>query len=65
MGKRYDVPDLEARGLAVRVNDRGDKTFVVIARFAVGATPHGALLGDILPCPSSRRAMRPANGVSS
>ena len=34
MGKRYDVPDLEARGLAVRVNDRGDKTFVLIARFA-------------------------------
>lgn len=43
-GRRYDVPDLEARGLNVRVNDRGDKTFVLIARFG-GGHPTRRMIG--------------------
>jgi integrase len=31
--RRYDVMDVEARGLGVRVNDKGLKTFIVIARY--------------------------------
>ena len=38
-GKRYDLPDLETRGLAVRVNDRGVKTFVLIARYPGSKNP--------------------------
>ena len=31
-GKRYDIADTEVRGLAIRVSDKGQRTFVLIAR---------------------------------
>lgn len=31
--KRYEVSDLEAPGLGVRVSTKGTKTFVLIARY--------------------------------
>src|SRR5262245_61306916 len=44
-GKRYDLRD-EVRGLAVRVNDEGRKSFVLIARFPGSANPTRRALGE-------------------
>jgi len=44
-GKRYDLRD-ELRGLAVRVNDEGRKSFVLIARFPGSDNPTRRTLGE-------------------
>src|SRR6516162_3954519 len=44
-GKRYDLRD-ELRGLAVRVNDEGRKSFVLIARFPGSPNPTRRALGE-------------------
>jgi integrase len=44
-GKRYDIRD-DVRGLAVRVNDEGRKSFVLIARFPGSNNPTRRALGE-------------------
>jgi integrase len=44
-GKRYDIRD-EVRGLAIRVNDEGRKSFVLIARFPGSSNPTRRALGE-------------------
>jgi len=44
-GKRYEVMDSEVRGLGVRVNDRGRKTFILIARYPGSRHPARRSLG--------------------
>lgn len=45
LSKRYEVMDAEAQGLGVRVNDKGRKTFILIARFPGGKHPVRRTLG--------------------
>jgi integrase len=45
-GKRYDVSDSVVPGLAVRVTDSGQRTFVLIARFPGSKNPTRRALGD-------------------
>src|SRR5690349_6432324 len=45
-GKRYEVMDVEAPGLGIRVNDRGRKTFVLIARYPGSRNPARRTLGE-------------------
>lgn len=45
-GKRYDVMDSEIRGLGVRVNDKGDRTFIFYSRFPGTASPQRRSLGE-------------------
>jgi hypothetical protein len=45
-GKRYDVPDGEVRGLGVRVSDKGQRTFVLIARYPGSDNPTRRALGE-------------------
>ena len=40
-GKRYDVMDLIVPGLAVRVTETGQRTFVLVARYPDPTAPHG------------------------
>jgi integrase len=46
VGKRYDVSDSVVPGLAVRVTDSGQRTFVLIARFPGSKNPTRRALGD-------------------
>ena len=45
-GSRYEVMDEEARGLGVRVNDRGLKTFILIARYPGSKHPTRRTIGE-------------------
>ncbi len=45
-GKRDDVPDSIVPGLAVRVTDKGHKSFVLIARYPGSTRPTRRALGD-------------------
>jgi integrase len=45
-GKRYDVSDSVVPGLAVRVTDSGQRTFVLIARFPGSKNPTRRALGE-------------------
>src|SRR5262249_42275340 len=44
--RRYQVMDIEARGLGVRVNDGGIKTFILIARYPGSMSPSRRTLGQ-------------------
>jgi hypothetical protein len=44
-GKLYDLADDEVRGLAVRVSERGRKTFVLVTRFPGSNNPTRRSLG--------------------
>jgi integrase len=46
-GKRYAVPDGIVPGLAVRVTDKGSKSFVLITRYPGKADPTRRALGDV------------------
>ncbi|NTI62119.1 integrase arm-type DNA-binding domain-containing protein [Agrobacterium rhizogenes] len=45
-GERYDIADGITPGLAVRVTDRGTKTFVLVARFPGSANPTRRAIGE-------------------
>jgi integrase len=45
-GQRYDIADTEVRGLAIRVSDKGQRTFVLIARFPGSNNPTRRALGE-------------------
>jgi integrase len=45
-GKRYDVMDAEARGLGVRVNDKGERTFIFYSRFPGKSAPERRVIGE-------------------
>ncbi|RUW53749.1 site-specific integrase [Mesorhizobium sp. M8A.F.Ca.ET.021.01.1.1] len=45
-GKRYDVMDSEARGLGVRVNDKGERTFIFYSRFPGKSAPERRVIGE-------------------
>jgi hypothetical protein len=45
-GKRYDIADTEVRGLAIRVSDKGQRTFVLIARYPGSNNPTRRALGE-------------------
>jgi integrase len=45
-GQRYDIADTEVRGLAIRVSDKGQRTFVLIARFPGSDNPTRRALGE-------------------
>jgi len=45
-GSRYDVLDAIVPGLAIRVGDKGTKTFVLIARFGGSRNPTRRALGE-------------------
>jgi integrase len=45
-GGRYDISDGIAPGLAVRVTDKGTKTFVLVARFPGSANPTRRAIGE-------------------
>jgi integrase len=44
--KRYEVMDSEVRGLGVRVTERGQRTFILIARYPHSHNPTRRALGD-------------------
>jgi hypothetical protein len=44
--RRYEVMDAEVRGFGVRVNDRGRKTFILIARYPGSPHPARRSLGE-------------------
>ena len=48
-GTRYDVMDTQAPGLAIRVTDNGQRTFVLIARFPGHKQPTRRALGQYMP----------------
>ena len=39
-GSRYDLMDADVSGLGVRVTDRGQRTFILIARYRGSKNPH-------------------------
>ncbi|MGO6665124.1 site-specific integrase [Rhizobium ruizarguesonis] len=45
-GERYDISDGITPGLAVRVTDRGTKTFVLVARFPGSSNPTRRAIGE-------------------
>src|SRR6478752_9211011 len=45
-GRRYDVMDAEVSGLGVRVTDRGQRTFILIARYRGSKNPTRRALGE-------------------
>jgi integrase len=45
-GKRYELMDVETRGLGVRVNDKGRKVFILIARYPGKKHPVRRTLGE-------------------
>ncbi|WP_434723117.1 tyrosine-type recombinase/integrase [Mesorhizobium sp. RIZ17] len=45
-GKRYDVMDADARGLGVRVNDKGERTFIFYSRFPGKSAPERRVIGE-------------------
>lgn len=45
-GKRYDIADSVVPGLAIRVTDTGQKTFVLVARYPGSKNPTRRALGD-------------------
>jgi integrase len=45
-GSRYDVMDVDVSGLGVRVNDKGLRTFVLIARYRGSKNPTRRALGE-------------------
>jgi integrase len=45
-GKRYDVMDGVVPGLAVRVTDKGQRSFVLVARYPGASNPTRRALGD-------------------
>ena len=57
VGKRYDVMDGDVRGFGVRVSDKGQRTFVLIARYPGRTNPTRRALGDYptLSLESARR----------
>src|SRR5262249_71645 len=46
-GKRYDRPDGIVPGLAVRVTDRGSKSYVLAVRYPGSSNPTRRALGDV------------------
>ncbi|TGP27350.1 site-specific integrase [Mesorhizobium sp. M2D.F.Ca.ET.232.01.1.1] len=47
-GGRYDVMDAEVRGLGVRVNSKGERTFVFYSRFPGKSAPERRVLGEFI-----------------
>lgn len=45
-GKRYAIMDVETRGLGVRVNDKGRKVFILVARYPGKKTSARRTLGE-------------------
>jgi integrase len=45
-GKRYDVMDSEVRGFGIRVNDKGERSFIYYSRFPGSASPQRRALGE-------------------
>jgi integrase len=45
-GKRYDVMDADVRGFGVRVTDKGQRTFVLVARYPGSTNPTRRALGE-------------------
>ncbi|TIX00733.1 Arm DNA-binding domain-containing protein [Mesorhizobium sp.] len=45
-GKRYDVMDSEVRGLGIRVNDKGERTFIFYSRFPGKSAPERRVIGE-------------------
>ena len=45
-GNRYDVMDVEVSGLGVRVTDRGQRTFILVARYCGSKNPTRRALGE-------------------
>jgi integrase len=46
-GKRYDVMDALVPGFGVRVTDRGNRTFILVARFPGKTNPTRRAIGDV------------------
>ena len=45
-GKRYDVMDADVRGFGVRVTDKGQRTFILIARYPGSTNPTRRAIGE-------------------
>ena len=45
-GKRYDVMDTDVRGFGVRVTDKGQRTFILIARYRGSTNPTRRAIGE-------------------
>jgi hypothetical protein len=45
-GSRYDVMDADVSGLGVRVTDKGQRTFILIARYRGSKNPTRRALGE-------------------
>src|SRR3954468_11830536 len=45
-GKRYDLMDAVVPGLGVRVTDKGQRTFVLVARYPGAANPTRRAIGE-------------------
>jgi integrase len=45
-GKRYDVMDADVRGFGVRVTDKGQRSFIFVARYPGSANPTRRALGE-------------------
>jgi hypothetical protein len=59
-GKRYEVIDADVRGLAIRVTDKGQRTFVLITRYPGSRNPTRRALGEypILSLDGARKKAR-------
>src|SRR5690242_4787093 len=59
-GKRYDVMDADVRGFGVRVTDRRQRTFILIARYPGSTNPTRRALGEYptLTLESARKKAR-------
>jgi Arm DNA-binding domain len=59
-GTRFEIMDSDAPGLAIRVTDKGAKTFVLIARFPGSSNPTRRALGEygVLTLEQARRKAR-------
>ena len=45
-GKRYDVMDADVPGFGVRVSEKGQRTFILIARYPNGYNPTRRAVGE-------------------
>jgi hypothetical protein len=57
--KRYDVMDTDVPGFGVRVTERGQRTFILIARYPGSSNPTRRAIGEYTGATSSDKASIP------
>ena len=63
-GKRYDVMDTDVRGFGVRVTDKGQRTFILIARYPGSTNPTRRALGEYPTLSLRKPARKRGLGIS-